>query len=130
MKRTLNAQVKQAANSQVKRIARPKVKRTVGSQVQNEQLVSDRRDKIIHAAIVVFHRLGFHVATTADIAKEAGLTQSNLYNYVNSKQDVLFLVCVHLTGLYDRALDEVVEQYHDSYARVVEALKAITNVIL
>ena len=138
MKRTLSTQIKQApgsrgkrtTRSQAKRAAVTRIKRTVGSQVQNERLVSERREDIIRAAIIVFHRLGFHVATTADIAKEAGLTQSNLYNYVNSKQDVLFLVCVHLTGLYDRSLDEVIERYHDSYSRLVESLKAITNVII
>jgi len=103
--------------------------RVVTAQVQSEKLVTDRRDRIIRAAITVFHRQGFHSTTTADIAREAGLTQSNLYNYVKSKQDVLFLVCEHLVGIYEQLLDEVAEQYEDPHTRIVEALRAVTRVM-
>ena len=105
------------------------IKRVVAAQVQSEKLVLDRRERIIRAAITVFQRQGFHTTTTADIAHEAGLTQSNLYNYVKSKQDVLFLVCEHLVGTYDALLDEAQERYEDPYTRLVEALKSVTGVM-
>lgn len=105
------------------------VKRVVDSQVQSEKLVSDRRDRIVRAAITVFHERGFHVATTADIAKEAGLTQSNIYNYVKSKQDVLFLVCEHLVGMYDSVLNKVVAEESDPYLRIVEAIRSTAGVM-
>lgn len=103
--------------------------RTVIAQVQSEKLVSDRRERIINAAISVFHSKGFHNATTADIAREAGLTQSNIYNYVKSKQDVLFLVCKHLVGMYDDILDEIREQYQDTYLRLAKSITAILEVM-
>jgi TetR/AcrR family transcriptional regulator, cholesterol catabolism regulator len=99
--------------------------RKIATQVQSNQLVSDRREQIIKAAITVFHERGFHVATTGDIAKEAGLTQSNLYNYVNSKQDVLLLVCNHLVGLYNTIIDGTMAQHSDPYTCLVECLDAI-----
>jgi AcrR family transcriptional regulator len=99
--------------------------RRIGTQVQSNQLVSDRREQIIKAAITVFHERGFHVATTSDIAKEAGLTQSNLYNYVTSKQDVLLLVCNHLVDLYNTIIDETMGQYSDPHICLVECLDAI-----
>ena len=105
------------------------MKRVVEAQVQSPRLVSDRRDRIIRAAITVFHRQGFHSTTTADIAREAGLTQSNLYNYVKSKQDVLFLVCEHLVSTYETLLDDVRSQYEDPHVRIVEGLRAITQVM-
>jgi AcrR family transcriptional regulator len=104
-------------------------KRIVSAVVQSEKLVTNRRDSIIRAAINVFHRQGFHTTTTADIAREAGLTQSNLYNYVKSKQDVLFLVCDHLVGIYEAVLIEVREKYEDPYIRIVEGLRAVTDVM-
>ena len=103
--------------------------RQIISQVQNEKLISDRRERIIRAAITVFRRSGFHVATTKDIAREADLTQSNLYNYVSSKHDVLFLVCEHLVGLYQIAVDEAVAQQVNSHDRLVEALRAVIRVM-
>jgi AcrR family transcriptional regulator len=99
--------------------------RKIATQVQSNQLVSDRREQIIKAAITVFHERGFHVATTSDIAKEAGLTQSNLYNYVTSKQDVLLLVCNHLVGLYNTIIDGTMIQHPDPYDSLVECLDAI-----
>lgn len=103
--------------------------RKVATQVQSDQLVSNRREQIVNAAIKVFHSQGFHVATTSDIAKEAGLTQSNLYNYVSSKQDVLLLVCDHLVGLYNKIIDGVVAQRSDPHVCIVEGLEAIIKVM-
>jgi AcrR family transcriptional regulator len=103
--------------------------RQVISQVQSEKLILDRRERIIKAAIAVFRRSGFHVATTKDIANEAGLTQSNLYNYISSKQDVLFLVCEHLVGLYQEAVDGAIASHVDAHARLIEAFQAVIGVI-
>jgi AcrR family transcriptional regulator len=105
------------------------MKRQIISQIQNEALILDRRKRIVRAAIKVFRRDGFHNATTKDIALEAGMTQSNLYNYINSKQDVLFLVCTHLVKLYQSAFDESLIKSEDSHIRLVEALRAIINVM-
>lgn len=99
--------------------------RKIATQVQSDRLVLDRREQIINAAIKVFHDRGYHEATTADIAKEAGLTQSNLYNYVSSKQDVLLMVCAHLVGLYDKVIDTVVATHEDPHTCLVEGLEAI-----
>lgn len=103
--------------------------RPIISQVQNEKLIVDRRERIIRAAITVFRRSGFHVATTKDIAREADLTQSNLYNYVRSKHDVLFLVCDHLVNLYRSAVDEAVARNDNAHDRLVEALRAVITVM-
>ena len=105
------------------------MKRVVKAQVQSPKLVSDRRERIIRAAITVFHRQGYHSTTTADIAREAGLTQSNLYNYVKSKQDVLFLVCEHLVSTYEDLLDDVRSRHDNPHDRIVEGLRAITEVM-
>lgn len=105
------------------------MKRAVASQIQNETLVIDRRERIIRAAITVFRRSGFHTATTKDIAQEADMTQSNLYNYVSSKQDVLFLVCDQLVNLYQSAVDEALRRNETSHDRLVEALRAVITVM-
>jgi AcrR family transcriptional regulator len=103
--------------------------RKIASQVQSDQLVSDRREQIINAAITVFHRRGYHVATTSDIAQEAGLTQSNLYNYVRSKQDVLLLVCERLVGIYNKIIDKIIAEHADPHVSLVRGIEAITDVM-
>ncbi|MEX0954978.1 MAG: TetR/AcrR family transcriptional regulator [Rhizobiaceae bacterium] len=103
--------------------------RKISAQVRSGDLVSDRRQRIVSAAITVFRREGFHVATTKDVAAEAGITQSNIYNYVKSKGDILYLACEHLVELYHRGLDEALERNDDPYERIVEALRAVIVVM-
>jgi AcrR family transcriptional regulator len=103
--------------------------RAIPAQVQNEKLVEERREAIIAAAIRVFRDKGFHVATTRDVAIAAGVTQSNLYNYVKTKDDILYLVCEHLIGLYTRGLDQATATHQDPYLRLVEGLRAAIAVM-
>lgn len=105
------------------------MKRAIGSQIQNETLIADRRERIVRAAITVFRHAGFHGATTKDVAREANMTQSNLYNYVRSKQDVLFLVCDHLVTLYQNSVNDALANNDNSHDRLVEALRAIIKVM-
>ena len=49
--------------------------RKIVTQVQNSKLVEERRNLIIGAAIQVFRRKGYHVATTKDVALAAGVAK-------------------------------------------------------
>jgi AcrR family transcriptional regulator len=57
------------------------------------------------------------------------MTQSNLYNYVSSKQDVLFMVCDHLVSLYRTAVDEAVAISGNPHAALVQAVRAIIAIM-
>lgn len=45
------------------------------------------------AAVELFVDKGFHKTTTREIARAAGISNGLLYEYVRSKEDVLYLVC-------------------------------------
>jgi len=65
----------------------------VPSQVKNQDLIYRRRMQIIDAAVKLFIDKGFHKTTTREIARAAGISTGLLYEYVASKEDVLYLVC-------------------------------------
>ncbi len=48
-----------------------------------------RRQQILDAARRCFAREGFHATTTADIARESGVSQGTLYLYFATKDDVI-----------------------------------------
>lgn len=48
-----------------------------------------RRQSILEAALVCFSRDGFHNTTTADIVREAGVSQGTLYLYFATKDDII-----------------------------------------
>ena len=68
-------------------------KRKVKSSVKDENLIEKRREQMIQGAVKLFKEKGFHRATTREIAKEAGFSIGTLYEYIRTKEDVLYLVC-------------------------------------
>lgn len=65
----------------------------VPSQVKDQALIDRRRLQIVDASVQLFIAKGFHKTTTREIAQAAGISTGLLYEYVASKEDVLFLVC-------------------------------------
>jgi AcrR family transcriptional regulator len=68
-------------------------KREVQASVKDERLVKKRRDQMIKGAVSLFKEKGFHRTTTREIAKAAGFSIGTLYEYIRTKEDVLYLVC-------------------------------------
>jgi AcrR family transcriptional regulator len=64
-----------------------------------EQLIQARRNQILDAAATVFAQKGFHRATTKEIAKTAGLSEGTIYNYFDSKADLLIGIMTRLAEL-------------------------------
>jgi AcrR family transcriptional regulator len=69
-----------------------------------EQLLEARRSQILDAAAAVFAEKGFHRATTKEIAGTAGVSEGTIYNYFDTKFDLLI-------GLISRLA--VIEQLPD-----------------
>jgi AcrR family transcriptional regulator len=63
------------------------------------QLVEARCAQIIDAAARVFAEKGFHRATTREIASAAGVSEGTIYNYFDSKADLLIGIMARLAEL-------------------------------
>jgi AcrR family transcriptional regulator len=64
-----------------------------------EQLIEARRAQILDAAATVFAEKGFHRATTKEIARVAGVSEGTIYNYFDSKDDLLIGIMARLAEL-------------------------------
>lgn len=82
----------------------PAAARHVKTAVKDEERVRDRRQQLIDAAVRVFMEKGFHTTTVRDIGTAANLTQGTIYNYVRSKDDILYLACDHVVTAYQDAV--------------------------
>lgn len=74
---------------------------------QDEVLVKARRRQIFLAACRVLVRKSFHQATVKEIALEAGLAAGSLYVYLQSKEEILFLLAESMIGELLEALPAV-----------------------
>ena len=50
---------------------------------------SDKRERILNAAVKVFARSGFHATRVSDVAKAAGVADGTIYLYFTSKEHLL-----------------------------------------
>jgi len=73
-----------------------------------QTLKSDTRKRILVVSKKLFLKNGYRGTTTRDIAREAGITLSNLYHYYPSKDD---LFCSLLKPATD-ALEELLHERH------------------
>jgi len=86
--------------------------------------IRDRRGATDRAALDVFQEKGFHATTVRDIGRAAGLTQGTIYNYVRSKEDILFLVCDRVVAEYISRMEEAAARRANPALRLREALRA------
>lgn len=80
---------------------------------------------ILNAALQAFGTSGFNGASMRDVAKGAGTSLSNLYNYFPSKSKLLAAVLRHaIEELRTRVLRAVDEAGDDAPSRLREAVRA------
>lgn len=94
-------------------------KREVQASVKDERLVKKRRDQMIKGAVTLFIQKGFHRTTTREIAKASGFSIGTLYEYIRTKEDVLYLVC---DSIYDQVSERLQEDL-DTNRGTLESLK-------
>jgi AcrR family transcriptional regulator len=104
----------------------PRGGRQVETAVKDENRVRDRRQQLIDAAVRVFMEKGFHETTVRDIGKAADLTQGTIYNYVRSKDDILYLACDHVVTAYQDAVRHSLA----SLGEREDALEAILRAVI
>ena len=74
---------------------------------RNLSLVEKKHQQIVDGACTVFFKKGYHPTTTRDIAKACGMSIGQLYHYISSKDDVLYLVHKHMQKAWYEYLEKL-----------------------
>jgi AcrR family transcriptional regulator len=104
----------------------PKLSRElIPSSAKDLKLVEQRQAQIVEAACNIFFKKGFHGTNMREIAEEAGMSMGQLYHYISSKDDILFLVVKHMQELwYEHLVEFGFEDTEDPLTRLVRALRS------
>jgi AcrR family transcriptional regulator len=98
---------------------------------KNASLVESRHQQIVDGACKVFFEKGYHPTTTRDIAKACGMSMGQLYHYIRSKDDVLYLVHKHMHQVwYDDLKRSNLDQIEDPVQKLTEALHHIMEFMI
>ena len=91
---------------------------------KNGEYQEKKHRMIARVAAPLFIEKGFHKTSMRDISKATGMALGNLYHYIKSKDDVLFLVYQELYTIWESGLDQLLVENKD------DPLKKLKQVIL
>ncbi len=94
----------------------------VPTQIKNPELVQERRRQIVDSTVKLFVQHGYHKTTTRMIAKASTFSIGSLYEYVSSKEDLLYLVCKNIH-------EEVQKAVEDALSRTIQEREMLAEVI-
>lgn len=77
-----------------------RTERLVPSPAKNDEMIDLKHRQIVDGACRLFCRHGYHPTTIREIAEESGMSMGQLYHYISTKDDVLFLVYTHMQELW------------------------------
>lgn len=68
------------------------IQELIKTSAKNSEKIEKKHAQIVQGASRVFLEKGFHPTTIREIAEAAGMSMGQLYHYVSSKDDILFLI--------------------------------------
>ena len=100
----------------------------VETNIKNQALVKERRAQIVEAAVKLFVQHGYHKTTTRALARETGLSIGSLYEYVSTKDDVLYLVCMAIHAEVEKGVKEALARPTEGKAALAEVIREFFKV--
>ena len=91
----------------------------IPSTIRDPEILAQRRAELVEVATNLFLERGYHKPSIRDIARACPFNLAALYNYVSSKEDILYLVAQHLVSEIVKALKPAALTHLDP----VDALK-------
>jgi len=100
----------------------------VPTKIKTQELIDDKRKDIIKGALLVFKEKGYHKTTVRDIAKAAKISMGSLYDYISSKEDLLYLFYEVFILTYYQKVVSVTSNIRDPKKKLKVAYKTLLEV--
>ncbi len=106
-----------------KKTGRPVTDPDVPTHIKNPDLVREKRRHIIDSTVKLFIEHGYHKTTTRMIAKAADFSIGSLYEYVSSKEDLLYLVCHTIHEEVKAAVEKALKSSQEDKEQLADAVR-------
>lgn len=103
--------------------------KNIKSNVKDKHLIEVRRMEIVKAAVDLFVRKGFHKTTVREIAQRFGMSVGTLYEYIRTKEDILFLVCDYIHTSVSMRVKPSLKITSDNTETLKRAIKIYLEII-
>jgi len=108
--------------ARTKKTKTPLTDTEVPTQIKNPELVRERRRQIIDSTVKLFIEHGYHKTTTRMIAKASSFSIGSLYEYVSSKEDLLYLVCKTIHEEVQEAVENALSNTDKGKERLAQVI--------
>ena len=103
---------------------------TVPSPARDQDLIDRKQRQIVEGACQVMFQKGFHGTSIRDIAAACNMSMGQLYHYIASKDDILYLVHRHMQEVWFRhLLDSGFHEIEDPLLRLEQTLRLTLDFI-
>lgn len=96
----------------------------IHTNVKDEALVKKRREQICEAALQAFAQNGFHETNLRQITKLSGLAYGSIYDYVKTKDDILYLICDSILSDLSGRVEQAAKSNSDPIKQVEAIIRA------
>lgn len=96
--------------------------------IQNHKIQNRRRERqrqICRGAMKIFRKKGFNATTMREIAEASQITIGNLYNYIDKKEDILFLIHNDVLDKIYNLFDKLIKSYKNPVEQLVNVVGKI-----
>lgn len=73
-------------------MAKKTFRKKISTRIKNSKLVEERHEQIFQAASKLIQKKGYHMTTLRDVSRETGISLGNLYDYITTKEDILYMI--------------------------------------
>lgn len=111
--------------------------RKISTRIKNSKLVEERHEQIFQAASKLIQKKGYHMTTLRDLSKETGISLGNLYDYIATKEDVLYMVhekaAQMVLGVTSQGMGDIrnpVEKLREMIEKELEAIDRYQDLVM
>jgi AcrR family transcriptional regulator len=95
----------------------------VKTKIKNPERIRKKQEQICRGAMKVFKTKGFHAASIREIASSARMSIGSLYDYIEKKDDILFLLHKDILDKIYQRLNESLRRFDDPADQLVSVLR-------
>ena len=101
----------------------------IKSKIKDKTLINKKRGHIANKSVELFVKKGYHQTTVREIAKASGMSMGALYDYISTKEDILFLVCDHIHSTVNNKIKSSFTDEKNSLQYLKDAIKEYYTII-
>jgi len=95
----------------------------IKTKIKDTELVKKRQKQICRGAMKVFQKKGYHDASIREIAKSSRISLGSLYDYIEKKEDILFLVHNNILEELYRDYEEIGDKYGNYINKFIKLVR-------